>query len=169
MPITELVTFIANIALTLSFVIALVFGIQQARAVERERRERLTIEILRAFQTREFAEFINFFRSGRFPKKEGDFGSLSEREQVMYFQFSQQMESLGILVAENIVDLHLVDKTLGDFVITAWKKYDLRFKDARVRDPFLGEYFQWLAERMEEHSKNSPRDPFYVNGLAKGK
>ncbi len=167
MSITDLITISANIALTLTFVIGLVFGIVQVKVAERDRRERLTIEILRAFQTREFAEFISFFRKERLPQSQGDLDAMSEREQILYMQFSQQMESLGILVAENIIDLDLVDKTLGDFVAIAWKKYEARFIEARKNDPFLGEYFQWLAERTAEHSKNSPRDPFYLNGGSK--
>lgn len=164
MSVTDLVALCANIALTLTFVIGLIFGIAQVKTAGRDRRERLTIETLRAFQTREFAEFVNFFIKGRFPNSQAELDALSERERLMYFQFSQQMESLGILVAENIIDLDLVDKTLGDFVATTWKKYEPRFTEARTNDPFLGEYFQWLAERTAEHSKKSPRDPFYVNG-----
>jgi hypothetical protein len=167
MSIPDILTLLANLALTLSFVIALIFGIAQVHAAERERRERLTIDILRAFQTREFAEFINFYRKGRIPKNQGDLDALPEHEQIMYLQFSQQMESLGILVAENIVDLDLVDKTLGDFVAVTWKKYEPRFLEARKNDPFLGEYFQWLAERTVEYTKNSPRDPFYMTAPKK--
>jgi hypothetical protein len=163
MPITDLIALLANVALTLTFVIGLVFGVQQLRAVERDRRERLTIDMLRAFQTREFAEFVNFFLRGRFPEHQGDLEALPERERIMYIQFSQQMESLGILVAENVVDLDLVDKTLGDFVVTTWKKYKVRFEESRKNDPYLGEYFQWLAERMAEYSKELPRQPFYTN------
>lgn len=164
MPLTDIVTLVANIALTLTFVVGLVFGILQVKAAERDRRERLTVEILRAFQTHEFAEFINFIRTDRFPKHQGDLDALSEHEQAMYVQFSQQMESLGILVSENIVDLDLVDRTLGNFVTVAWKKYNLRFADMRKNDPYLGEYFQWLAERTEEYSTTYPREPYYKRG-----
>jgi hypothetical protein len=164
MSITDIVAVSANIALTLTFVVGLIFGIVQLKAAERDRREGLTTEILRAFQTREFAEFINFFRKSKFPQNQGDFDAMPEHEQVMYMQFSQQMESLGILVAENIIDLDLVDKTLGDFVAMAWKKYEARFIEARKNDPFLGEYFQWLAEQTAQRNKDFPREPFYLQG-----
>lgn len=158
---TDLITLIANVSLALTFLAGLIFGIAQVKAAARDRRERLTIETLRVFQTREFAEFINFFRSERFPRKNGDLDRLSPSEQVMYIQFSQQMESLGILVAENILDINLVDKTLGDFVTVAWKRYEPGFAVSRKNDQYLGEYFQWLAERMDEQSKENPREPFY--------
>ncbi len=47
----ETIGIIANIALALSVVIALVFGIAQVKAAERDRRERYTLETLRAFST----------------------------------------------------------------------------------------------------------------------
>lgn len=159
----DLISLIANISLSLTFLVGLIFGIAQVKAAARERRERLTIETLRAFQTREFAEFINFFRSEKFPRQNGDLDRLSPSEQVMYIQFSQQMESLGILVADDILDINLVDKTLGDFVTVAWKRYEPGFTASRRNDQYLGEYFQWLAERMDEQSKENPREPFYKN------
>jgi hypothetical protein len=73
------------------------------------------------------------------------------------------MESLGILVAEKLINLDLVDKTLGSFVITSWDKYKPMFEDVRDKapDPFLGEYFQWLAEQIDKRMKENPREPFY--------
>lgn len=81
----------------------------------------------------------------------------------MFIQFAQQMESLGILVAEKFINIDLVDKTLGSFVTTSWEKYKAMFLDIREKapDPFLGEYFQWLAERIAERMKQNPRKPFY--------
>jgi hypothetical protein len=73
------------------------------------------------------------------------------------------MESLGILVAEKLINIDLVDKTLGSFVSTAWQKYKKMFLDIREKqpDPFLGEYFQWLAEQIDERMQKNPRKPFY--------
>ncbi len=81
----------------------------------------------------------------------------------MFIQFAQEMESLGILVAERLIDIDLVDKTLGSFVTTTWEKYKPLFVDIRTNqpDPFLGEYFQWLAERIEERMRKNPRKPFH--------
>ena len=159
----DIITLIANVALTLSFIVALVFGIAQVKTPARDRKERFTLDALRNFQTREFAELIQFinFRNPLSGSKE--LRSLSERDQVMFIQFGQEMESLGMLVAEGYVDLDLVDKTLGSFVTSSWEKYRKVFMDTRVNqpDPFLGEYFQWLAERIDERMRLNPRKPFH--------
>ena len=163
--VTELITNIANIALALSLLVAVIFGIAQVRAAARDRRERLTLEALRAFQTREFAEHIQYISSHKMPDTMEGFRALPEREQIIFIQFSQQMEALGILVAERTINIDLVDKTLGSFVTTSWQRYKTVFIDMRERqpDPFLGEYFQWLAERIDERMRQNPRQPFHKN------
>ena len=159
----DIITLIANVALALSFVIGLIFGIAQVNTANRDRRERLTIETLRNFQTREFAELILFINSHSMPSNSKEMNSLPPREQVFIVQFGQQMESLGMLVAERLINIDLVDKTLGSFVTLAWEKYKILFQDIREKqpDPFLGEYFQWLAERIDERMRQNPRRPFY--------
>ena len=74
------------------------------------------------------------------------------------------MESLGILVAERLINIDLVDKTIGSLVSIAWEKYKVMIQDSRKKrpDPFLCEYFQWLAERIDERMLNNPRKPFYL-------
>jgi len=52
------------------------------------------------FQTREFAELMDFINSSRFPKSSEEARALNGIDNVMLLQFSQQMESLGILVAK---------------------------------------------------------------------
>jgi uncharacterized membrane-anchored protein YhcB (DUF1043 family) len=54
----EIIALIANLALALSFVVGLIFGIVQVRVAARDRRERLTLETLREFQSREFVELM---------------------------------------------------------------------------------------------------------------
>jgi hypothetical protein len=163
----EIIATIANVALALSVVVALIFGIAQVRAAERDRRERLTLDTLRNFQSREFAELINYIITIEMPKSQPELRSRPVNEQVAFIQLSQQMESLGILVAEGLINLDLVDKTLGSFVVTLWKRYETIFLTLRGEDPFIGEYFQWLAGQISERMKNNPRKPFYEESTAK--
>jgi hypothetical protein len=163
---SEFITLLANLALTLSFIVAVIFGIAQVQQASRDRRERLTLETLRTFTTREFAELIQYVNSSKVPETNQQLRALPPNEQVMFIQFAQIMESLGQLVYDKYINLDLVDKTLGSFVTTSWEKYKTMFFDIREKapDPYLGEYFQWLAERIEERMRENPRKPFYKTG-----
>jgi len=159
----EIIALIANVSLALSFIVALVFGITQVKAAARDRRERLTLETLRNFQTREFAELINFIISHDMPSSREELRALPVNDQISFIQFGQEMESLGILVAERLINMDLVDETLGSFVTSSWEKYKATIEDIREKnpDPFLAEYFQWLAERIDERMRDNPRKPYY--------
>src|SRR6476661_4995423 len=126
------------------------------------------METLRTFHTREFADLISFINLHTPPSNYEQLKALPGEEQAKFIQFGQEMESLGILVAERLINIDLVDKTLGSFVTSAWEKYKPLFNDIREKqpDPFLGEYFQWLAERIDERMQKNPRKPFYEKGLA---
>ncbi len=152
------ISLIANIALALSVIVAVIFGIAQVRSAARDRRERLTLETIRNFQSREFAEMLDYVSSRAMPATMEEFQALPQQERLIYTQFAQEMKHLGILVADKVIDMELVDKTLGEFVTTAWKKYKPMFTDMRVKlhDPDLAEYFEWLAERIETRMKESP-------------
>jgi hypothetical protein len=167
----DIITLIANLALALSVIVAVIFGIAQVRAAARDRRERLTLETLRNYQTREFAELIHYISSHDMPQSSEELNALPSKERVIFIQFAQEMESLGILVAEAVINTDLVDKTLGSFVTTTWEKYKTVFLDMREKlpDPFLGEYFQWLAELIDERMRENPRKPFYMEGKSKVK
>lgn len=161
---SEIITLIANIALSVSAIIALVFGIIQVKTATRDRQERLTIEGLRSFNTREFSELMNYVTTHKIPPTHEEWKKLPAHEGIIITQFAQEMESLGILVAERLIDIDLVDKTIGSLVTIAWEKYKVMIQDSRTKrpDPFLCEYFQWLAERIDERMQNTPRKPFYL-------
>lgn len=161
----DLVSLLANVALALSFIVGLIFGIAQVRAAARDRRDRLTLEALRNFQSRDFAQLIQYITSHDIPATRQGLRSLPTDDQVYFLQFSQEMEMLGILVAESFINVDLVERTLGSFVSSSWEKYKGMAFNLRREDPFLNEYFQWLAERISERMSKNPRKPFHEIGV----
>jgi hypothetical protein len=165
MSTSDTITLLANLALALSFVVGLVFGIAQVRSASRDRKERLTVEALNNYQTREFAELMQYINARELPSSAEELRALPVNEQVIFMQLAQQMETLGILVADRYINLDLVDKVLGSFVFTTWEKYKTMIFSIRETDPYVSEYFQWLAEKIDERMKNNPREPFYKKKL----
>lgn len=165
MDLEAAVTIIGNLAIALSFLVALVFGLAQVKAAARDRRERLTLEAVRSFQTREFAAHLQRLRARDPPATARGVAELPVDEQVSFIHFAQEMEMLGLLVEDGTLELSLVERTLGDFVSYAWGKYRAVIEDMRVQneDPYLGEYFEWLAGRIDARMSRAPRDPAYAS------
>src|ERR1051325_6287165 len=138
MSLETTISLIGNIAIALSFIAALIFGIAQTKAAARDRKERFTLDALRTFDTREFAEIIYFTRGNELPKSASDFNAMPESKQIILIQASQQLESLGMLAYEKYIDLDLVDKTLGSYVSTSWENLKPFFLEMRERtsDPY---------------------------------
>ncbi len=65
---SDFISILANVELTLSLIVAVIFKIAQIKAPKKDRRERLALETLRYFQSREFAEIILFITTAKFPK-----------------------------------------------------------------------------------------------------
>ena len=164
----DFITELANIALTLSLIVAVIFGIAQISAAKKDRRERLTLETLQNFQSREFAEIILFITTTKFPKNQQEWSSWPQDDKVKFIQVGQQMESLGILLADELIDINLLDKTLGSFITTTWETYKPLMLELREKnpDPYLSEYFQWMAEQIDKRMKENPRKPFYQSSQA---
>jgi len=161
----DIISLIANIALALSFIVGLIFGITQVKAAARDRRERFSLEALRSFQTREFSELMQYIIWHDIPKNRDEILAHPVNDQIIFIQFSQVMEALGILVAEKYISIDLVDKTLGSFITTSWDKFRpvvLSIRETQPnQDPFMSEYFQWLAECIDKRMRERPRKPFY--------
>src|SRR6476660_10618246 len=83
---TEIIAMVANLALTLSLIVAVVFGIAQVRASAHDRRERLTLETLRNFQTREFAALIHFITNNDMPLTREEMNALPDDKRVIFIQ-----------------------------------------------------------------------------------
>lgn len=163
MSTLDMITLIANISLALSFIIALIFGISQVKAAARDRKERYTLDTLRNFQSKEFAELLYYIISRSLPHTMSEWRKMPAQEQINFIQFSQEMEALGLLVAERFVNLDLVDKTLGAFVVSSWEKFKPAITDMREKqpDPYLNEYWQWLAEQISKRMEKETRPPFH--------
>src|SRR5258708_2772785 len=141
--------------------IANIFGIAQLKPTKQDRRERLTLDTLRSFQTREFAEMLNYINTIKIPYTNEEWLKWANEDQIRIVHMSQQMEALGLLLAERLINIDLVDKTLGSFVTSTWELYKPLIVDMREKndDPYLNEYFQWMAEQLDRRMKEKPRKP----------
>lgn len=140
----------------------------QAEEAVRKRREDATLHVVETFQTAEFADLIVFLEFN-LPQLAtwADWEAMPREVQLSAARFVQRIEGVGIMVAERIIDIDLVEKALGSFVGLMWTRLGPALQDRReaTKDAFTAEYFQWLAEKLAAR-EDVTRKPAYT-ALAK--
>lgn len=133
-------------------VFALIFGAVQVQHLRRERADRSAAELMHVFQSAEF--FQGFKAVVALPE-----GATAEQIRAKGPAFESDvnriaflLEELGVLVFRRVIPITLVNETMGGFLRIAWTRMKPWIVEERARlgAPTFGEWFQWIAERLDE-------------------
>jgi hypothetical protein len=145
-------------------VIGVGFGIVQLRQYHREKRREAAIELLHSFQTPSFAEALHLvYNLPDGLSKEEVESRLGERFPLVY-ALTTTWESLGILVCRNEIDLDTVDDFFSGPIKISWRKLKghVMGERAMLGRETIGEWFQWLSERLSEREVEVPPVPAHI-------
>jgi hypothetical protein len=149
---------------TAAVVTGVAFAIVQVRQYRRDRRRAAAVELLHSFQTPAFAEALNIVYNlpDGLSRQEIEV-RLEGRFHVLY-SLMTTWESLGILVHMGELDLDLVEDFFSGPILISWRKLKGHVEGERAatgRDT-IEEWFQWLAERLQERESRGPVVPAHV-------
>ena len=146
---------LANMAEIFSAVVVvggIVFAVLQMRQTRQQRRELAAIELFRSYGSPQFTEaYRNILHL-----PDGLSASEMKRRypdaEHYAMLISTTMENIGVMMYQRIVPSAVVSNLIGSTTILMWDKLepwvlDLR-KELSSANSF--EWFQWLAERMQE-------------------
>jgi hypothetical protein len=140
---------IAAAASSLSVLVGVVFGVLTLRQWHRTQHLSAAAELVHSLQTPEFTAAIS--RVMRLPP-DADPASLDPEAIAAIHTVTHVFESLGVLVFHRLLPLHLVDHLLGGYVRAAFKRAGRYVIGRRAEvGVMFGEWFQWLAERLQEY------------------
>jgi hypothetical protein len=145
---------VANVATALTVLTAVLFGLIEMRRARREREERAAFVAVQAILTPAWIESMTLVQA----ISEGITPAQIEAD-ARLFQAVQSiaciLESLGYAVFARMVPLNVVDELLGGTVRVAWRKLRgyVEYKRERADSKKNWEWFQWLAEQVDRHSK----------------
>lgn len=152
-PTVELST-VANIATALTVLTAVVFGLIEMRRARKDREERAAFVAVQAILTPAWMQSMSLVQA----MSDGTTPSQIEADPRL-FQAVQSiaciLESLGYAVFLHMVPLNVVDELLGGTVRIAWRKLRgyVDYERERAGSQKNWEWFQWLAEQINRHSK----------------
>jgi hypothetical protein len=142
---------VVAIAPLLAVVVALVFGTLTIGQWQRTRQLTAAAELVHTMQTAEFTRAIA--RIVELPEGADATTLLADRDvMASFYAVSHVFESLGVLVYHRLLPLHLVDHLCGGYVRASWKRMKPVVLTRRGElGVTFGEWYQWLAERIEQY------------------
>ncbi|MFT3927027.1 MAG: hypothetical protein QM778_31060 [Myxococcales bacterium] len=137
-------------ATLLTVIVAVVFGLITARHGRRLRYLTAATQLVHMTQTPEFSQGVQ--RVLELPAKVPAGTIMSDPELVSAaYVVGHAFESLGVMVFYRLLPLQLVDHLIGGYARASWQRLQPYVEARRERlGPMFGEWFQWLAERLEE-------------------
>ena len=142
---------------------AVVFGMVQLRQLNAQRRREAAFTLMQSIQSPQMLRGILIIDRLQEAPAKAEFDALPENDQVDVTALLATWESLGILVF-NEIPLQMVDDFYSGTLQQSWRKlqrYVEELREATAR-PTRWEWFQWLAERMQERESDAPPVPAHV-------
>ena len=121
------------------------FAVIQMHHYRQQRRETAAIELLRSFQNPEFSRSLRAVLVLPKGLRKNDLEECSDGEK------------------NAIMPLEMVNELLGGVCVESWSRLHQYMQDSRAESDrkTMGEWFQWLAERLDDHHTRYGRPPAY--------
>ena len=134
---------------------AIGFGVAQIRQFRQQRRDALAVELMRSIQDTEFTRSFRLMLELPANATVNDIRSRGPAFEDATWALASKYETLGYLVFRGIMPIELVEDLVGGVGVHLWNR--LRPWAMAVREeqgqPLLLEWFQWLAERLDERER----------------
>ena len=152
---------IANLAEAFAVIVAVGFGMVQLRQLNAQRQREAAFTLMHSIQSPQMLRGILIIDRLQDMPAKAEIDALPENDQVDVTALLATWESL---VFNHEIPLQMVDDFYSGTLAQSWRKlqpYVKELREATAR-PTRWEWFQWLAERMEEGESDTPPIPAFV-------
>ena len=149
--LTQFTQIIGNLAV----VLALCFGMAQIRQFRRQRHDAAAIELMRSIEDQQFTHSFRLIYALPVAMPADELRALGPDYEDAALSLGARFESMGLLVYRDSLPMHLVEEIIGGAVVLLWYRLKPWVEASRREQnhPLLFEWFQWLAERLEERGR----------------
>ncbi|MEM7412104.1 MAG: hypothetical protein AAF430_17890 [Myxococcota bacterium] len=157
---------LANLAEVLGAVTILggaIFAIIQIREVRAQRRETVTIELSRAFQSPALIEAIERIRDLPDHVSAEDLRARGPEYERLAIMITTHYETIGFMVFRRVASYEIVRELTGGLAVVMFRKLD-RWLDtvrAEQNQSSWGEWYHWLAEQLMKDGEHKEANPAY--------
>jgi hypothetical protein len=144
---------IAEIIGALLVITGVFFGLMEVRHYRQQRQETASMEIMRAFQSLDFNRALRLVMDYEHECQRCSEESLPQKLQDAAMVVSTTLEAVGLMVYQRIVPFRLIQQLMGGTIQASWRvlRPHTEWLREKLRRPSIHEWFQWLAERLDEH------------------
>jgi hypothetical protein len=144
---------IAEIFGALLVITGVFFGLMEVRHYRQQRQETASMEIMRAFQSLDFNQALRLVMDYEQECQRCGEDSLPQELQDAAMVVSTTLEAVGLMVYQRIVPFRLVQQLMGGTIQASWRvlRPHTEWLREKLHRPSIHEWFQWLAERLNEH------------------
>lgn len=151
---------LVNILTVVTLISGVLFAAFEWRGNRRENRRQSQILLLRSFDSPEFVKAMRRLLDLPDNLSRAQIEKMVGKEGIdLLWYWAGAMESIGILVFNREIDIHVVDQSFGGPVIITWRKLHRYADDVRRETgrESMHEWYQWLAEHMETLEREEGR------------
>jgi hypothetical protein len=139
------------------------FGLMEIRHYRQQRQETASMEIMRAFQSQGFTSALRLIMEYEQECQRCQDESISQELQDAAMLVSTTLEAVGLMVYQRIVPFRLVQQLMGGVIQASWRvlRPHTKWLREKLSRPSIHEWFQWLAERLDEHPEYRDEEGAY--------
>ena len=155
---------IAEIFGALLVIVGVIFGLIEIRHYRQQRQETASMEIMRAFQSHAFTGALRLIMDYEQECRQCSENSIPQDLQDAAMLVSTTLEAVGLMVYQRIVPFRLVQQLMGGTIQASWRvlRPHTEWLREKLRRPSVHEWFQWLAERLDEHPEYRDEEGAYL-------
>ncbi|NIN72605.1 MAG: DUF4760 domain-containing protein [Gemmatimonadetes bacterium] len=138
-----------------------IFAVIQVRHHRQQRRDIAAMELMHAVLGRHFVEAFRLLGSVPDGISASQLRAKGHEYEGAALTSFLMFETIGLLVFRGVAPFDLVRELTGGAVIALWRKLSAYFEEIRVERSHerIAEWFQWLAERLEEQEAKAATRP----------
>lgn len=135
----------------------LIFAVLQMRHYRQQRRELAAIELFRSFGNPDFNRAYRNILNLPSGLSGAEIGAQYPDAEQCAMLICTTMENVGVMTFQRIVPFRVVKNLIGSSTVLLWRRLEGWVVDLRLRieDPEAFEWFQWLAEKLDEYRDDS--------------
>jgi hypothetical protein len=151
----EAVTAMSTAFTGLAIVVTAIVAIGQFRGQAAQRRDAASVELVRSLQDGLFVHAFQTVFSAPVDVSLADLRKLGPECEEAARLLSFRFEMLGVLIHRGTISFEVTEELVGGAIVSVWQRFRLVTKEIRETQnyPVYMEWFQWLAERLEERER----------------